>query len=105
MNSFDLFHLAQGQTAPQGNALMSFLPFILLMVGFYFLLIRPQQKKQKEHAAMVTALKPGDHVVTAGGICGTVTLVRKDRVQLKVDDTTRIEVIKSSIQSMDKKDD
>lgn len=84
--------------------LMSLLPFILLMVGFYFLLIRPQQKKQKEHANMVSALKPGDAVITAGGICGTVTIVRKDRVQIKVDDSTRIDVVKSSIQAMDPQD-
>ncbi|MGA1205198.1 MAG: preprotein translocase subunit YajC [Opitutales bacterium] len=98
-----LFTLAQAGS--QGNPLMQFLPFILLMVGFWFLLIQPQRKKQKEHARMLTELKPGDKVVTAGGICGVITHVKKDRFQIKVDDNTRIEVIKSSVQSRDGADE
>lgn len=94
------FYLAQA-AAPKGSPLMQFLPFILLMVGFWFLLIQPQRKKQKEHSQMLTQLKPGDKVVTAGGICGTITHVKKDRFQVKIDDNTRIEVLKSSIQSLD----
>jgi len=80
---------------------MQFLPFILLMVGFWFLLIQPQRKKQKEHAKMLTELKPGDKVITAGGICGVITHVKKDRFQVKVDDATRIDVVKGSVQSLD----
>jgi len=80
---------------------MQFLPFILLMVGFWFLLIQPQRKKQKEHAKMLTELKPGDKVITAGGICGVITHVKKDRFQVKVDDNTRIDVVKGSVQSLD----
>ena len=68
-----LFYLAQA-SAPQGSPLMQFLPFILLMVGFWFLLIQPQRKKQKEHQKMLTELKPGDKVVTAGGIVGTIVM-------------------------------
>ena len=94
------FHLAQAQ-APQGSPLMQFLPFILLMVGFWFLLIQPQRKKQKEHAKMLTELKPGDKVITAGGICGTITHVKKDRFQVKIDDNTRIDVLKGSNQALD----
>ena len=96
----NLFFLAQSG-AQQGNPLMQFLPFILLMVGFWFLLIQPQRKKQKEHAQMLTRLKPGDKVITAGGVCGTITHVKKDRFQVKVDDNTRIDVLKGSIQALD----
>jgi len=98
-SSASLFELiAQG--APQGgNFLMQVLPFILIMVAMWFLLIQPQRKRQKEHQKMISELKVGDKVITSGGICGTITLVRKDRVQLKVDDATRIDVIKAFIQS------
>ncbi|MEX0322031.1 MAG: preprotein translocase subunit YajC [Puniceicoccaceae bacterium] len=95
-----LIYLAQAE-APKANPLMQFLPFILLMVGFWFLLIQPQRKKQKEHAKMLTELKTGDKVVTAGGICGVITHVKKDRFQVKVDDNTRIDVLKSSVQNRD----
>lgn len=80
---------------------MQMLPFILLMVGFWFLLIAPQRKKQKEHQKMITELKPGDRVLTAGGIFGTITMVKKDRFQVKIEDNTRIEVTKSSITARD----
>lgn len=96
----NLFFLAQSG-AQQGSPLMQFLPFILLMVGFWFLLIQPQRKKQKEHAAMLTQLKPGDKVITAGGLCGTITHVKKDRFQVKIDDNTRVDVLKGSIQARD----
>ncbi|MEX0326190.1 MAG: preprotein translocase subunit YajC [Puniceicoccaceae bacterium] len=96
----NLIFLAQSG-AQQGSPLMQFLPFILLMVGFWFLLIQPQRKKQKEHANMLTQLKPGDKVITAGGIAGTITHVKKDRFQVKIDDNTRIDVLKGSIQALD----
>lgn len=93
--------LAQAEGAEAPNPLIQFLPLILLMVGFWFLLIQPQRKKQKQHAQMLTELKPGDHVITSGGICGTITHVKKDRFQIKIDDNTRIEVLKSAVQSRD----
>lgn len=96
----DFLFLAQGQPA-QGNVLMQLLPFILLMVGFWFLLIQPQRKKQREHAKMLSELRPGDAVVTAGGICGIITHVKKDRFQIKIDDTTRVDVLKHSITARD----
>ena len=96
-----LFTLAQSESAPQGSMLMQLLPFILLMVGFWFLLIQPQRKKQKQHQQMITELKPGDHVITAGGVCGTITYVKKDRFQIKIDDNTRIDVLKGSITARD----
>jgi preprotein translocase subunit YajC len=88
--------------APQApNMLMQMLPFILLMLGFWFLLIQPQRKKQKELEKLITALKPGDAVITTGGICGVITHVRKDRFQVKVDDNTRIEVLRGAIAGKD----
>jgi preprotein translocase subunit YajC len=95
------FYMLAQSGASQGNMLMQLLPFILLMVGFWFLLIQPQRKKQKEHAQMITELKPGDGVVTAGGICGVITHVKKDRFQVKIDDNTRIDVLKGSITARD----
>ena len=95
-----IIYLAQ-TGAPKSSPLMQFLPFILLMVGFWFLLIQPQRKKQKQHAEMLTQLKPGDKVITSGGVCGTITHVKKDRFQVKVDDNTRIDVLKGSIQALD----
>ena len=92
--------LAQGD-APQSNMLMQLLPFILLMVGFWFLLIQPQRKKQKEHQKMILEIKPGDAVITAGGVCGVITLVKKDRFQVKIDDNTRVDVLKGSITARD----
>lgn len=65
--------MAQAAPATQGNPIASFLPLILLFVVFYFLLIRPQQKKAKEHKQMIEALKKGDEVVTQGGIIGKIT--------------------------------
>ena len=64
---------AQTSAAPFGGDLMAFLPMVLIFVVFYFLLIRPQQKKAKEHRTMLGALQKGDEVVTAGGVLGKVT--------------------------------
>ena len=90
---------AQAQT----NPILSFLPLILMFVVFYFLLIRPQQKRQKEHAEMVKNLKKGDRVVTTGGIIGTVHTLQDDYFVLKVgDQDTKIEVLRSAIQEVRK---
>jgi preprotein translocase subunit YajC len=76
--------LAEGAgQAQQGNALLNLLPLILLFVVFYFLLIRPQQKKAKEHKRMVSELKVGDEVITQGGILGKIT--SSDETFLKVE--------------------
>ena len=85
------------------NPVMAFLPIILMFAIFYFLLIRPQQKKQKELQAMVKNLKKGDRVVTSGGIVGTVHTLQDDYVVLKVGDGyTKIEVLRSYISEMRK---
>ena len=79
-----------------------FIPLILIFVIFYFFLIRPQQKKVKEHRAMVENLKKGDKVVTSGGITGTITrVVDNDKVEVEIADNITVEVIRGTgIQSL-----
>jgi len=72
------------------NLLTRLLPLILIFDIFYFLLIRPQQKRQKERNAMLQALKKGDKVITIGGIHGTIVDLTEERVTLKVSDTTKM---------------
>jgi preprotein translocase subunit YajC len=72
------------------NLFTSLLPLILIFAIFYFLLIRPQQKRQKERNAMLQALKKGDKVITIGGIHGTIVDLTEERVTLKVSDTTKM---------------
>ena len=79
-----------------------FIPLILIFVIFYFFLIRPQQKKVKEHKSMVQALKRGDKVVTSGGIVGTIErVVDNDTVEVSISDNVKVEVVRSTgIQSL-----
>lgn len=80
---------------------MTFLPFILIMVVFYFLLIRPNQKRQKQWQEMLTNLKPGDRVTTTGGIRGTILSIKDDAIQLRIaPDNLRIEIVKTAIASV-----
>lgn len=74
-------------------------PMILIFVIFWLLLIRPQQKKQKEHQRLLTELKKGDHVVTSSGMMGTISSLNEEKniVVLKVADNTKVEFLKSSI--------
>ncbi|MEK9680231.1 MAG: preprotein translocase subunit YajC [Pelagibacteraceae bacterium] len=81
-----------------GKALGQFIPLILIFVIFYFLLIRPQQKRIKEHKAMVEALTRGDNVVTAGGIVGKVVRVLdNDKAELEISENVTVQVVKSTI--------
>ena len=74
-----------------------FIPLILIFVIFYFFLIRPQQKRVKEHKDMVKNLKRGDEVITSGGIIGTVERVMdNDRAEIVVGDDTKVEIIRST---------
>jgi preprotein translocase subunit YajC len=83
------------------NAMVQFLPLILIFVVFYFLLIRPQQRKQKEHRGMLDALRRGDRVVTGGGILGTVSkVVSPDEVMVDIADNVRVRVLRSTITSV-----
>ena len=92
-------YAAAGQGGTEVNPLISFFPLILMFVIFYFLLIRPQQKRQSELQKMVQNLKKGDRVVTAGGVIGTITGIQNDYVVLRVgeDDGAKMEVLKSAI--------
>ena len=81
-----------------GKAIGQFIPLILIFVIFYFLLIRPQQKRIKEHKAMVEALTRGDNVVTAGGIVAKVVrIIDGDKAEIQISDNVTIQVIKSTI--------
>ncbi|MGB2889715.1 MAG: preprotein translocase subunit YajC [Candidatus Acidiferrales bacterium] len=85
--------LAQAQ--PSG--LVTFLPLVLIMVVFYFLLILPAQRRQKKTAQMLQALKNGDKVITNGGIYGTVVGLDNDTVQLRIADQVKIKMSRSAI--------
>ena len=94
---------AYAQAAGGGDAggLISLLPLVLIFVVFYFLLIRPQQKKMKAHKALIEALRRGDRVVTAGGLIGTVTKVVSDsEIQVEIADGVRVRIVKSTIQDV-----
>jgi preprotein translocase subunit YajC len=86
--------------AGQGDALLTFLPLILIFVVFYFLLIRPQQKRQKEHKAMVEAVQAGDEVVTAGGLLAKVTAVGEQFASVEVADGVVLRVQRHTIGSV-----
>ena len=86
----------------EGSGIGQFIPLILIFVIFYFFLIRPQQKKVKEHKAMVESLKRGDKVVTSGGITGTVERhIDNDKVEVEIAENVKVEIVKSTgIQSL-----
>ncbi len=94
--------LLQGTTAanPTGQLVSTIVTFGLVFVIFYFLIIRPQNKKQKDMQKMIAGVKKGDKIVTIGGIHGVVAAVKETTVMVKVDDGTRIEFSKSAIASV-----
>jgi len=95
-----LFPLAAepAKKAPPGNPMMQSLLFIFVMFFIlYFLMIRPQRKRQRERVEMLEALNKGDHVVTTGGIRGVITLVRDREIVVKVDDNVKLTLVKSGI--------
>ena len=85
---------------PTGSLVSTIVTFGLVFVIFYFLIIRPQNKKQKQMQQMIAGVKKGDKIVTIGGIHGVVTSVKDSTVLVKVDDGTRIEFSKSAIASV-----
>ena len=92
---------AAGGAGGEPNFLMSMLPLVLIFVIFYFLLIRPQQKRQKEHKTMVENLRRNDQVVTAGGILGKVTKVREDdTVEVEIAEGTKVRVQKATLSNV-----
>ena len=81
-----------------GDAFTSLLPLVLIFVVFYFLLIRPQQKKQKQHREMLDALRRGDRVVTAGGVIGVITKVNSEtEITIEIADGVRVKVVRAMI--------
>lgn len=96
----------QAESASSTGSLMgSMIPFILIIVIFYFFLIRPQNKKQKETEKMLKALKKGDKVITIGGIHGTISSVKDNTVIVKVDDNCKIEFNRSAISTVELSDE
>ena len=89
--------LLQTAAAGSGSMLMSVLPFGLIILIFYFFIIRPQNKKQKETEKMLSALKKGDKVVTVGGIHGVISSTKEKTVIVKVDDNAKIEFSRNAI--------
>ena len=86
----------------ESSGIGQFIPLILIFVIFYFFLIRPQQKKVKEHKAMVESLKRGDKVVTSGGITGTVErIIDNDKIEVEIAENVKVEIVRSTgIQSL-----
>lgn len=94
--------------APQGgggNILTSVLPLVLIFVIFYFLLIRPQQKRAKEHKQMLEAVKKGDKVITSGGIYGVVESVERNTVTLKIAENVKVKFGKAYIAAVRTKEE
>lgn len=93
--------LPLAQASPASPQQTSPVPMLVMMVGlfavFYFLMIRPQRKRQREHTDMVSNLKKGDKIITRGGIHGIITLVRDREVVLKVDDNCKLTLSKSAV--------
>src|SRR5947208_12847248 len=97
---------AQGTGLLDQTAIVQFLSLVLIFVVFYFLLIRPQQKKQKEHRGMLDTLRRGDRVVTGGGIVGTVSkVVGPEEVEVDIAQNVRVRIVRSTISSVLSKPD
>ena len=75
----------------EANPFVSFVPLILIVVVFWFFLIRPQQKRQKEHQKMISELGKGDRIVTTGGLFGTITKIGEDRMTVEIADKVRVQ--------------
>ena len=89
-----------------GQGFTQFIPLILIFIIFYFFLIRPQQKRVKDHKIMVETLKRGDEVITSGGIIGIVDKVLEDdRIEVNIDENVKVQIIRSTITSLLKKEE
>ncbi|BBO72739.1 hypothetical protein DSCW_01560 [Desulfosarcina widdelii] len=93
------YAMGQGGAAAQGGSggFASFIPLILMFVIFYFLLIRPQQKKTKEHKQMIENLKTGDRIITSGGLHGRVTGVSESTLTVEIAEKVRVKVNRGSV--------
>jgi preprotein translocase subunit YajC len=89
-----------------GQGITQFIPLILIFIIFYFFLIRPQQKRVKDHKVMVESLKRGDEVITSGGIIGIVDRVMEDdRIEVTISENTKVQIIRSTVTSLLKKEE
>ena len=89
-----------------GSGFAQFIPLILIFVIFYFFLIRPQQKKVKDHKMMVANLKRGDEVITSGGVIGRIEkILGNDKVEISISENVTVQVVQSTIQSLLNKTD
>ncbi len=95
---------AAGQTPMGGMGIVGMLPWILIFVIFYFLLIRPQQKQAKEHKEMLNALKRGDRVLTQGGIYATIINVKGEALEVKINDDVKVLIAKGAVSQLVTKD-
>jgi preprotein translocase subunit YajC len=86
--------------ATQSNMLEQLIPFVVIFFIFYLLIIMPARKKQKQHQSMISSLKGGERIITAGGIYGTVSRVMDDRFEIQVDGNTKLQITKSSISAV-----
>lgn len=93
----DAYAQAAGSVDPTQATIMQFLPLILIMVVFYFLLIRPQQRRMKAHQQMIAGLKKGDTVVTSGGLIGKVKSVQDDEARVELAPNVEVRVVRSTI--------
>ena len=100
-----LLQAAPAAGNPTGSMVSTLVTFGLVFVIFYFLIIRPQNKKQKDAQKMIEAVKKGDKVITAGGVHAVVYSVKEKTVILKVDDNTKMEFSKSAIASVEREKD
>ena len=104
MNALLALMAADPSASTSGSMVTTLVTFVLIILIFYFLMIRPQRKRDKEAKAMLDSLKKGDKVVTIGGIHGTVVTVKDTTVVIKVDDSARIEFSKNAISTVTNKD-
>jgi preprotein translocase subunit YajC len=88
---------APGGGGSQGSQIMSFLPIIFIFVIFYFLLIRPQQKRAKEHRTLLGNIKVGDQILTSGGIYGKITGIKDDIITVEISDKVRVKINRGNI--------
>jgi preprotein translocase subunit YajC len=91
---------AQGAQAPQGNMLMTILPLVAMFAIFYFLLIRPQQKKAKEHKSMVESLNKGDEIITNGGLLAKITDVDDNFLTCKISANAEVKIQRFAVTSV-----
>jgi preprotein translocase subunit YajC len=87
------------QNSSPGSSFMALWPFLAIFAIMYFLILRPQQKKQKKHQQMISELKKGDKVITAGGIHGSIVGTKEKTFIVKIDENVKIEVTRSSVAS------